>query len=302
MRDAQSGPPTTPLRLYRLLLTIYPRAFRAHHGDELWQTGRDMAESRAAGGATATFWLALYADILAGALGERWNQMRGSTWTVWLAAGATLLAVLVSVAAGLNIYLLEDGNPLTSAAYSVSSLLRFSYDMVYVAALVAGVTGVAVAAAAFTSAQIARWVTIALAALVALGGFGGLLARRPAVAVAFIVGFAALTALCLLASWGVARALANRASTRTATLIGGCVGAGVALLVDAAALVIHTLALNPVSHALYMQAQIGQTRYNAALIGMVAQASLVILCALLLALAIWSGRTSGHGGAAALGE
>lgn len=287
------------LRLYRLVLALYPRDFRARHGEELWQTGRDMAEA-AGGFGGVSFWLALYVDTVLGALDERWNLMRRSVWVAWLAAIATLLAVAVSVAASLNLYLLEDGNPLTIPAYSVSSLLRFSYDVAYVAALVAGVAGVAVVVAAITAARVARWVMVGLAAVVALGGFGGLLVRRPVVGLAFMVGFGALTALCLLASWGANRALTRRATTRVSALVGGCAGAGVAILVDAVALVTHTLALNPVSHALYMQAQIGQSRYNAALIGMVAQAALVVLCALLLALALWSVR-GGRGATPAAG-
>ncbi|HEX8731651.1 MAG TPA: hypothetical protein VF725_06270, partial [Ktedonobacterales bacterium] len=109
-----------------------------------------------------------------------------------------------------------------------------------------------------------------------------------------------LSLLCLLVGWGVARALTARRGPRAASLIGACAGAGLALAADAAALIAHTLALNPVSHALYMQGRIGATSLNALLIGMAAQAGMVALCGLTLALAWWSGR-SGRGAAPALG-
>lgn len=290
------------LRLYRATLALYPRAFRERHGLELWQTGRDMAEAARAAGRRVgvSFWLALYADALAGALVERVKAMRGATWTAWLAFGATLLAVAVSVAASLNLYLLEDGNPLTASAYGSSALLRYSYDGAYLAALVAGVAGVALLAYALAPARVATAGALGLAALVALGGFGGLLARHPLNGLALIGAFAGLSLLCLLVGWGVARALTARRGARAASLIGACAGAGLALLADAAALIVHTFALNPASHALYMQGRIGATPLNALLIGMAAQALMVALCGLTLALA-WRSRSSGRGAPPALG-
>src|SRR6266567_9569375 len=58
---------------------------------------------------------------------------------LWVALVATVTAFVVSLLASLNLYLLEDNNPLTQAAYSASPVLRFSYDGVYLSALVAGV-------------------------------------------------------------------------------------------------------------------------------------------------------------------
>lgn len=45
-------------------------------------------------------------------------------------------------------------------------------------------------------------------------------------------------------------------------------------------LVLHTLALNPMSHALFMQGQIGETHFNSLVIGMGIEALLMIICAL----------------------
>ena len=299
--NGRSGRRSLPLRLFRVALWLYPREFRKRHGKELWQTLRDLAEeTRTVGWLAGTrFWLAVFADTLAGALMERMSAMRGISWASWLATGATLVALAVSVVASGNLYALEDGNPLTGTAYSASPLLRVSYDGAYLAALVAGVVGVAIVAYAALPARVATAATVGLAALVALGGFGGLLARYPLSGLALIGGFVGLAALCLLAGWGVARWLAPRAGRRAAALVGACAGAGVALAVDAAALIAHTLALNPVSHALYMQGQIGGTHFNALLIGMAAQGLTAALCGLLLAVALWAGRDAGGGAVAA---
>ena len=58
---------------------------------------------------------------------------------LWLLRTVTLIAFIISLLASLNLYLLEDGNPLTQGAYLASPLLRFSYDGVYLSALAAGV-------------------------------------------------------------------------------------------------------------------------------------------------------------------
>ncbi len=51
-------------------------------------------------------------------------------------------------------------------------------------------------------------------------------------------------------------------------MVGACVSASIALLVNVMALVLHTLSLNPVSHPLFMQGQIGQTHFNSLVIAM----------------------------------
>jgi hypothetical protein len=281
-----------PLRLYRLALLLYPRAFRERHGEELWQTCRDLTQEAHASGwlASARFWLAIYADTLAAALGERTRAMRTVSWVARLAAGATLLAVAVSVVASANLYALEDNNPLTVAAYGASPLLRLSYDGAYLAALAAGVMGVTIGLHALLPARIALTTALGLAALVALGGFGGLLIRYPLSGLALIGGFGGLVALGLLTGRAVTQRLAGRMSARASALVGACAGAGIALALDAAALIAHTLALNPISHALYMQGQISGSHYNALLLGMTAQTLTAALCALLLAVALWPGR------------
>ncbi len=299
----KNGRKAGALRLYRLALALYPRAFRDRYGDEMWQTCRDQAEEARAGGILAggRFWLAIYTDTLAGALLERTKGMRSVSWGVWIAVGETLLAVAVSVVASANLYLLEDNNPLTPVAYGASPLLRFSYNGAYLTALAAAVAGAALIAYATLPARRATGGALALAGLVALGGFSGLLARHPLSGLTLIGAFVGIVALCLLVGWAMARSLAGRMSARAAALVGACAGAGVALALDAAALIVHTIALNPASHALYMQGRIGQTPYNALLIGMGAQALMVALCGLLLAAALWSGRTSRRGGATAAG-
>ena len=293
LRESRRANERAGLRVYRLLLALYPQSVRRRHDEELWQTGRDMAETAGAA-ASARFWLALYADTLAGALDERWRAMRGSTRAVMAAVAVTLLAAGVSLVAGLNLYQLEDSNPLTTAAYSASPLLRFSYDGVYLASLMAALAGLAVVLFAVFPARAALAGSLALAVIVLLGGFGGLLARHSLNGLALAGSFAGLLALCLLAGWGVARWLTPRRGPRAANLVGACVGVGVALAVDAVALIAHTLALNPVSHTLYMQGQIGGSSANALLIAMAAQALALVIWSLCIAVALGTGR-AGHG-------
>jgi hypothetical protein len=50
----------------------------------------------------------------------------------WIAPAATIIALVASLVTSLNLYLLEDDNPLTQAAFSASPLLRLSYDGVYI--------------------------------------------------------------------------------------------------------------------------------------------------------------------------
>lgn len=69
-----------------------------------------------------------------------YRQINHLSPRLWIALAATLFAGLIAILASLNLYLLEDDNPLTTAAYSASPLLRFSYDGAYLSALVAVVT------------------------------------------------------------------------------------------------------------------------------------------------------------------
>lgn len=240
------------LRFYALLLALYPRAFRERYGLELWQTARDLAEEYAAqeGIARAGFWLTIYSDTLIAALAERGHIMRHSTWAAWSAFGMTLLAVIVSVGVSLDLYLFEDDTALVLFSHNflsndlVAQLLRYSYDTAYIAALAAGVVGVVAVASTFVPQRIAFWMTIGLAAIVAVGGFGGLIARYPLNGVETVGGFAALIALCLITRWLVARAIGARWSAQVSAGVSACAGALVALIVETVALVTHTFMLH----------------------------------------------------------
>jgi len=272
------------LRLYRVALYLYPPAFRHAFGDELAQTARDAHEAARAESAlsVALLWLTLGADLLRSALPERINTMRPA---LLIAMALTCIAAVLAVFASLNLYLLEDANPLTTVAFTASPLLRVSYDAAYLSALVAGVGLCAIFAYAVFGAQATvTWGLGALALLVALGGFGGLLARAPLSFLALLASYASLTLLSFLAGWLVAKQV-RRGGQRASAVVGACVGVGVALLVNALALTLHTLALNPVSHPLYMQGQIPGTHLNALLIGMALDGVLLVACVVSLLLA-----------------
>lgn len=195
----------------------------------------------------------------------------------------TVLAGVVAVLASFSLYLLEDGNPLTTPAYAASTLLRYSYDAAYVSALVVGALLVSMFLTLFRlSLRAVVGVTLILALLVALAGFGGLLLRQPLAFGVLLAVYACLFALSLLVGYGVVAprlAAADAASNAIIpTIIGACVAVFVALLVNVTAVVTHTLALNPVSHALFMQGQIGDTHLSALLIGMGLEALTLFFC------------------------
>ncbi len=195
---------------------------------------------------------------------------------VIISAALAGVAFVVSLLASLNLYLLEDQNPLTLIAYRSAPLLRVSYDAAYISALVAGVMMFALLVRLFAPRGRAALAAIgALAVVVALGGFGGLLVRAPLNFLALFAGFGALTLLCLFVAERTSARLRDASSDRSAALMGSCAGVIVALLVNAAALAPHTVALNPVSHALYMQGQIPGTHLNALLLGAALQLLLV---------------------------
>ena len=208
---------------------------------------------------------------------------------LWGALVATLVAFAVALVVSLNLYFLEDGNPLTSAAYSASPLLRFSYDGVYLSALVAGVAvcGMLGYALARSDAPVLLGLGV-VALLVILGGFGGLLVRQPVSFLVLVLAFVLLAVGSFLAGRALAARTRPALGARSAALLGACISTGLALLVNGVALVAHTLALNPVSHALYMQGQLGASHFNGLLIGMALEVLALCICLLSLALALRS--------------
>lgn len=285
--------------LYRLLLRMYPSAFRRAYGARMQQVFRDSCraalQTRGLAG-LLFFWASTWSDLLLSAPVERWQAFKEGTISMasdthlrrfsprlWLVAGATLLAFLVALVASLNLYLLEDDSPLTSAAYSASPLLRFSYDGVYLSALATGVVICAIGVYALVSrARVATAGLGILALLVACAGFGGLLLRHSTTFLIFCALFALLLLVGLLCGRALSRRMARRLDWRAARVLGACAGAGCLLLINVAALVIHTLILNPLSHTLYMQGQIPGTHLNLSLIAMVCAVLTLLLYALSL--------------------
>ena len=220
-----------------------------------------------------------------------YTQERHISPQLWIALATTLFAGIVTFLASLNLYLLEDGNRLTQAAYSTSPLLRFSYDGVYLSALVVGIAICALFG--YLLARNTRSVIIGLivvSLLVPLAGFGGLLIRQPVAFFVLVLVFAGLTLLSILAGRAVCTRKRGLLDERSAALLGGCVSAGIALLVNLVALIPHTLALNPVSHLLYMQGQIGDTHFNSVLIATGIELLSIAVCTLSIGLALRSHR------------
>ncbi len=273
------------VRLYSLFLRAYPAAFRHTYEERMIRVFSDTCRAtlqQRGVSAIIPFWLHMLSDLVITACLERWRAFEergrfmatsGPTQNfplrLWVALVTTLIAVAVALVASLNLYLLEDGSPLTQAAYSASALLRFSYDGIYLSALAAGVAICAIVGYAVvqrTAFVVAGLIGVTL--LVAFGGFGGMLVRHPLTFLIFFVVFLALILSSLLLGQGVSKRAQRFLAQRSAAILGACVGVGGILLVNVTVLVVHTLILNPVSHALYMQGQIEGTHLNFTLIAM----------------------------------
>lgn len=281
--------------LYGLLLHMYPKTFRRGYGERMVRVFSDscrVALQQRGVWSLIPLWMHTCSDLALTASMEQWQVFKEKGRLMALSAStrnfplrlrvalvATVIAFVVSLIASINLYLLEDANPLTQAAYSASPLLRFSYDGIYISALAAGVAVCAIVGYAIVPRPLFV-VTglIGLALLVAFGGFGGLLVRYPLNFLVFLLVFLALTLISLLAGRAVAARALNFLAQRSAAILGACIGVGSLLLINVVVLVLHTLMLNMVSHELYMQGQIGGTHLNFSLIAMIVAFFMLIVC------------------------
>lgn len=289
--------------LYSLCLFIYPVSFRREYGSRIVHVFRDNCRDvleRQGLVVLIPFWLRALSDLFLNAFLEHWsvlqerirsmatfNNGRTVPLRLWIALGVTILAFAVSLVASLNLYLIEDSSHLTQIAYEASPLLRFSYDGIYLSALAAGVAVCAIIGYALVKrAALVVPGLIVLALLVAFGGFGGLLVHHATAFLVDFIVFLAMTLLSLLVGRGVAARMARKLEQRPAGMFGACVSVCVILLINVIALVLHTLLLNPVSHALYMQGQIGGTHFNFSLIAMVLAFCTLMACVVSLGSAL----------------
>lgn len=274
------------IRLYGLFLYAYPTPFRRTYGERLSRVFRDSCRATLSQHGKLSLlplWGQTFVDLVWTACGEHWQCFKENVGSMtsskpsrhiparlWVALVATLLAFSVELIASLHLYLLEDASPLSQAASSASPLFRFSYDVIYFSALASGIAVCAVVGYVLVHRH--RLVTVGcvlLTLLIAFGGFGGLLVHYPVSFLIFLLLLLLLTlSSFLLGQMAMARASRNLAP-RPAAVLGACVSAGMVLLINLVALVLHTLILNPMSHALYMQGQITGTHLNFSLIVMV---------------------------------
>ena len=285
--------------LYRLFLRAYPAAFRREYGSRMAHVFRDSCRDalRQRGlFALIPFWLQTLSDLFGTACLEHWSAFQGRTRSMttfndrrtvplrlWIALTATILAFVLSLVASLNLYLIEDPSHLTRVAYEASLLLRFSYDGIYLSALAASVTICAVIGYALVQrAALVAPGLIVIALLVAAGGFGGLLIHHALQFLVDLIAFLFLILLSLLVGRIVARHTTRWPGQRPAWILGACVSTCSVLLINVLALVLHTLLLNPVSHALYMQGQIVGTHFNSSLIVMGLAFLTLLVCAMSL--------------------
>lgn len=291
---------TFSIWLYNLFLRAYPATFQREYGSRMARVFRDNCRDvlqQRGRAAFIPFWWQMLSDLFLNACLEHWSVFQERTRSMttsndrktvplrlWIALIATILAFAVSLVASLNLYLIEDPSHLTQVAYGVSPLLRFSYDGLYLSALAAGVAMCAIIGYAFV--QRAVFVLpglIVVALLVAFGGFGGLLVHHATLFLVDFIVFLALTLLSLLVGRRVATRTMHQLGQRPAGLLGACISVCSVLLINVMALVLHTLLLNPVSHALYVQGQIEGTHFNFSLIAMGLAFLTLIACTVSLA-------------------
>jgi hypothetical protein len=289
--------------LYRLLLYAYPTTFRRGFGERMSRVFADhcritLQESGLP--ALIPLWFSTLRDVALSASLERWQAYKERVGTMasmrdirqfparlWIALAATLITFLVCLVASLNLYLLEESSPLTAAAYTASPLLRFSYDGVYLSALAAGVAVCGIVGYALVQRPLLIATGLALAALlVALGGFGGLLVRHAGTFAVFLAVFLALTLGSFLLGWLVMARGGRSLGARPGAVLGACVSAVSLLLINVVALSLHTLSLNPVSHVLYMQGQMGETHLNFTLLIMGLALVTLVTCVVCLGRAL----------------
>ncbi|GCE06091.1 hypothetical protein [Dictyobacter aurantiacus] len=252
--------------LYILFLRAYPEPFRRDFGSRMVQVFRDSCHDtlrRHGLAAIIPIWLHTLSDLINNACLERWQQLQEGSHAMinaqhfprrlWIALATTVIAFAVSLVASLNLYLIEDASPLTQAAYSASTLLRVSYDGIYVSALASGVVMCAIAGYALLQRTMPVMIGLTLVGfVVVMGGFGGLIVRHPTSFLLLFATFMVLTLISLLVGRGAAARMEPALGHRAAMMLGACVSVGSLLLVNVAAQIVHMLLLNPVSHPLYM--------------------------------------------------
>ncbi|GCF11738.1 hypothetical protein [Dictyobacter arantiisoli] len=286
--------------LYGLFLHAYPATFRRTYGSRMAHVFRDSCRDALQQHGWASlipFWLKTLSDLVHNACLERWHLLKEGTRSMastpnfplrlWVSLTATVIAFAVSLLASINLYLIEDSSHLTQTAYAASPLLRFSYDGIYLSALAAGVGICAILGYAFVRREglvVVGLIMVTL--LIAFGGFGGLLVHHSATFLVLFAIFLALTLISLLCGRAVAIRAGRFLGQRSAAVLGACASVGSVLLVNVVALVLHTLSLNPVSHALYMQGQIGGTHLNFSLIAMSVALFTLIACTVSLGRAL----------------
>lgn len=289
--------------LYHLFLHIYPAPFRREYGSRMAHVFRDSCRDvlqRHGLLAIIPFWLQTLSDLFGNACLEHWSvfqqRTRGMTafndrrtvpLRLWIALTTTILAFAIELLASLNLYLIEDSSHLTQMAYGASPLLRFSYDGIYLSASASTVTICAIIGFALVPRVIFMVPgLIVFALLVAFGGLGGLLVHHATLFLVNLIAFLFLALLSLLVGRGVAKHTMHWLGQRSAWMLGACTSTCSVLLINVLALVMHTLLLNPVSHALYMQGQIVGTHFNFSLIAMGLALFTLMTCAVSLGCAL----------------
>lgn len=176
-----------------------------------------------------------------------------------LATLAVLGASLVVFFNGVDVYLIEDGNPLARLAYRAAPALNTSFAAIYTTALGVGVLAI-VAAGRFV---VARWgmtsmshaapLVALVVAVAALAGLWGLAIRHPVTFVLLVAGLAAFVTVALVMGRAIVTWWSHGAATGSAAegVLAVCAAAVLGMSVNVAVSIAHTVIMRIAASALY---------------------------------------------------
>lgn len=183
---------------------------------------------------------------------------------VWLTVTGTLAAALVAFLGGLDVYLYEDGSPLTHAAYRSTPFLDLSFSLIYVTALAIGVAAAVLLArltlVASGSAHSGAGDLVALPLIIfgAPLAFWGIALRQPGAFLALALLLAGGAGVMLLVTRiAVTRLRRMAVAQPAAEVLGACAGLVTLLLVDGGLALSHLLMMRAVSPGLYATTLLG---------------------------------------------
>ena len=86
------------VRLYRMLLVVYPKQHRSEYGESMAQLARDRLRDEGGGVRTSRVWAALLSDLATSAVRERMESPMQAFKSGWWRLAAVLIGTVLAVA------------------------------------------------------------------------------------------------------------------------------------------------------------------------------------------------------------